>query len=108
MQPEPYDSGNPEQVKAKKSKAKVREERDRKDTLDFMSTPGNRRIYWWLLSEAKVEHVSYQWGISHADMAFREGERNFANLLRQRVMSACPDLHFQAMKEANEEEKTNE
>lgn len=78
------------------------------DTKDFMSTKGNRRIYAWLLTLAQVDRVSFAPGSSHADMAFRDGMKNLAHALKDRVMAACPEMHQTAMNEAKNQPKQEE
>ena len=101
-EPAPYDAGNPEHVKRKRTKADLRAERDAADLAMVMSTLPGRRWMWAHLERCGVYRLSYMPGAIPTDTAFREGERNVGNHDFNALMVACPEGYATMCREKSE------
>lgn len=107
---EPFDSSNPEHVKAGKRRDQFQEDQRTADLRAVWSLPEGRRVLWAILTRAGVHRISYHPGSPTAstDAAFFEGSRNVGLSIEADALKACPEMYFLAHQEANQKEKDSE
>lgn len=80
-----------------------REKRDEEDIRHVMSDAQGRRIVWKILEQANVFGPCF--ATDPYVTAFKEGQRNLALALFQRVMSCCPELYLTMADEARKQDE---
>lgn len=76
-------------------------QRDIDDIKFVMDSEKGRRVVWSLLEQGSVFAPCFT--TDPYATAFKEGQRNLALSLFQRVMAHCPDQYLKMAKEAGEE-----
>ena len=91
---QPYNAGDPEQVKGRKEKAKRRDLLKRSALKALMSNAEGRMWMWDLLSSCNVFHSSFS--MEALLMAFNEGKRNMGNALIGEInaLDGGPELYM--------------
>lgn len=106
---EPYDSANPEHIKATKNKAKIADNDRKKDLCEVWGTPAGRRVMWELISFCGLHRMTYQFRNPSPnalyDSVFLEGARNVGNKIQADALGVCPELFLLAQQEAQKKEK---
>lgn len=103
MQPEPYNSGDPEQVKSKKTRAKHAEDQHKNDLRAIMATVGGRRYLWALMGACGV--FSDTGSVDPLLVGRFLGRRSLGLELLAEVMTICPDEYLLMQSEAMKQDK---
>lgn len=83
------------------AKQQLLAQRDIDDIQFVMGSEQGRRVVWSLLEQGAVFAPCFT--TDPYATAFKEGQRNLALALFQRVMAHCPDQYLKMAKEAEEE-----
>jgi hypothetical protein len=94
-------AGDPKEVRKRKRKAKLEQERDTEELLQLLAVPGNRAVMWRLLEYCKVYH-SNPFPTSHGEMAMFEGRRMVGLWLLTEMHAADPRAYAKMRDEATE------
>ncbi|EME3086275.1 hypothetical protein VSU77_001693 [Salmonella enterica] len=78
------------------------EHREKDDIKFVMDSEQGRRVIWSLLEKGHVFGACFS--VDPHITAFKEGQRNLALVLLQRVMAHCPDQYLKMAAEASEQE----
>lgn len=92
------DAGDKQQVAAKKSKAKLREEQADADLRALLNTREGRASVWRILQECGVYHLSFS--SDHGVMSFNEGKRKMGLWLIATIHHAAPNAYLRMQAEA--------
>ena len=95
------DVGDPKKVKEAGKREKILRHRESEDLKWVLSTRRGRRFYWRVLSRCGIYKSSFE---PSAKIYFNEGERNIGLFLINELMTYCPEVHVQMIKEEKEEE----
>ena len=101
---EPYDCGDPDQVKSRREKLKTRELQSKAALRKFLCEPAGRMWMWDLLARCGVYHPSFS--TDPLVMAFNEGRRDVGNFLAGQINRIDPEI-FVKMATENRGEKSN-
>ena len=105
IQPEAEDgAGNPTEVRKRKKKAKLEQERELEELRQLLSVSGNRAFLWRLLEHCKVYH-SNPFPENPGSMAMFEGRRNVGLWLLTQMHEADPRAYAIMRDEATEKLK---
>lgn len=97
---DPFDLEAQEKSKAEvNTRERLLRETEESDVQWLMSSKRGRRIVWRLLDLAGVFRSSFS--PTAMVMAFQEGNRNYGNRILALVITYCPELYSQMMKEQN-------
>ncbi|MDE9605251.1 hypothetical protein [Citrobacter freundii] len=84
------------------AKQQLLAQRDIDDIQFVMGSEQGRRVIWSLLEKGQVFVACFN--VDPHITAFKEGQRNLALVLFQRVMAHCPDQYLKMAAEASEQE----
>ncbi|MGA2403037.1 MAG: hypothetical protein ABSG91_15250 [Syntrophobacteraceae bacterium] len=99
----PYNAADPEQVKGRKDRQKIREHQTRAALQKLMADPEGRMWMWDLLSLCGVYHSSFsREGLL---MAFAEGRRDIGLHLVAQIHKLAPELYVRMTTENQAKEK---
>jgi hypothetical protein len=106
VQPELNDEGvgDPKEVRKRRKKAKLEQERDIEELRQLLAVPGNRAFLWRLLDYCKVYH-SNPFPENPGSMAMFEGRRMVGIWLLQEMHAADPLAYPRMRDEATEKQK---
>lgn len=96
---QPFDAGDPEQVKERERAAKRRERDNREVIVAVLSSPAGRNWMWQILESANVFSQSFVPGPEQYSTVFNEGRRSIGNEMLAQIMRAQPDAVVQLLKE---------
>lgn len=95
---DPIDTSSTEQLKKRKSKAKLLQEQDANDLHTVLSTVGGRNVMWRILTSCGIYKSSYD-GDPTATV-FREGRRSVGLELLAVILSSSPQAYADMSLEA--------
>lgn len=99
------DHGDRSQVRQRKTKQQLEEERCREELRKLLQHRGNRYFLWRLLSECSVFHSTSV--PNPSDMAIRSGKRDAGIWVLTEILNADESAYFKMTSEAREREKQN-
>lgn len=89
--------GQEEKEREAQERAKREAHQEAEDFKWIMGSKRGRRMMWRILERGGVYRLSFD--TNAMTMAFNEGRRNESLYLTSRLISVCPELHTQMMKE---------
>ncbi|HKI62886.1 MAG TPA: hypothetical protein VKA31_11385 [Mariprofundaceae bacterium] len=92
------DVGDKEQVKKRKSKAQLEQERQDEDLRKVLETYEGRSFIWWLLENAGIYRTTFS--VEPNEAAFNEGIRQIGLLTLSRVDEVAPNAYTKIRAEA--------
>lgn len=100
---EPYNSGDPEQVKRKRTKAQIAEDLHKNDLRAIMATPGGRRYLWGLMGSCGVFLDTCN--TEPLTVGRFLGRRSLGLELLTEIMTICPNEYLVMQSEAMKQDK---
>lgn len=103
---EAYDTSDELQVKERKTRAQLDEERAKAVLARVLDSPHGREVIWRILEEAGIHRTSFAGEETHRT-AFNEGARNMGHWLLAECLTARPQC-YNVMRDEAEARRANQ